>query len=93
LGATADNYLRAFDEQPGQQLWHTRLPAGGHGGLRIKLGDPIAAYALPNGVDEDTSAQRSMLTRKNPHDPLETNVKTRHFMNHHMALCGIETLL
>ncbi|WOZ79418.1 membrane-bound PQQ-dependent dehydrogenase, glucose/quinate/shikimate family [Kosakonia sacchari] len=29
MGATADDYLRAFDEQTGKELWRTRLPAGG----------------------------------------------------------------
>ncbi|URO01376.1 membrane-bound PQQ-dependent dehydrogenase, glucose/quinate/shikimate family [Leclercia adecarboxylata] len=28
-GATADDYLRAFDEASGKELWRTRLPAGG----------------------------------------------------------------
>lgn len=28
-GATADDYLRAFDEASGQELWRVRLPAGG----------------------------------------------------------------
>jgi quinoprotein glucose dehydrogenase len=29
IGATADNYLRGFDTDTGEQLWETRLPAGG----------------------------------------------------------------
>ncbi|MFM0739246.1 glucose/quinate/shikimate family membrane-bound PQQ-dependent dehydrogenase [Paraburkholderia xenovorans] len=29
IGATADNYLRAFDVNNGNQLWEARLPAGG----------------------------------------------------------------
>ena len=29
MGATADNYLRAFDERNGGVLWQARLPAGG----------------------------------------------------------------
>lgn len=29
IGATADNYLRAFDVNTGAQLWQARLPAGG----------------------------------------------------------------
>jgi len=29
IGATADNYLRAFDVNNGAQLWEARLPAGG----------------------------------------------------------------
>jgi quinoprotein glucose dehydrogenase len=29
IGATADNYLRAFDVKTGEQLWQGRLPAGG----------------------------------------------------------------
>lgn len=29
IGATADNYLRAFDVNNGRQLWQARLPAGG----------------------------------------------------------------
>jgi quinoprotein glucose dehydrogenase len=29
IGATADNYLRAFDVDNGKELWRARLPAGG----------------------------------------------------------------
>jgi quinoprotein glucose dehydrogenase len=29
IGATADDYLRAFDTTHGRQLWKARLPAGG----------------------------------------------------------------
>jgi quinoprotein glucose dehydrogenase len=29
IGATADNYLRAFNVNTGEQLWQARLPAGG----------------------------------------------------------------
>lgn len=29
IGATADNYIRAFDVNTGTQLWQARLPAGG----------------------------------------------------------------
>jgi quinoprotein glucose dehydrogenase len=29
MGATADNYLRAYDERNGDMLWQSRLPAGG----------------------------------------------------------------
>jgi quinoprotein glucose dehydrogenase len=29
IGATADNYIRAFDVNDGKQLWQERLPAGG----------------------------------------------------------------
>lgn len=29
IGATADNYLRAFSTNTGEQLWEARLPAGG----------------------------------------------------------------
>ena len=29
MGATSDNYLRAFDERNGNELWRARLPAGG----------------------------------------------------------------
>lgn len=29
MGATADDYLRAFDEKSGRELWRARLPAGG----------------------------------------------------------------
>ncbi|GAA4330689.1 glucose/quinate/shikimate family membrane-bound PQQ-dependent dehydrogenase [Pigmentiphaga soli] len=69
MGATADDYLRAFDERTGRVLWKARVPAGGqatpitymgadgrqyvviaaggHGGLRTRLGDSIVAYALP----------------------------------------------
>ncbi len=29
IGATVDNYLRAFSTETGEQLWPARLPAGG----------------------------------------------------------------
>ena len=29
LGATVDNFLRAYDVTTGDQLWQARLPAGG----------------------------------------------------------------
>ena len=29
IGATADNYLRAFSVTNGEKLWEARLPAGG----------------------------------------------------------------
>jgi quinoprotein glucose dehydrogenase len=29
IGATADNYIRAFDVNNGKELWQARLPAGG----------------------------------------------------------------
>jgi len=29
LGATVDDYLRAYDLSSGRQLWSARLPAGG----------------------------------------------------------------
>jgi quinoprotein glucose dehydrogenase len=29
MGATADDYIRAFDERNGNELWRARLPAGG----------------------------------------------------------------
>jgi len=29
VGATQDNYLRAFNVSNGNQLWEARLPAGG----------------------------------------------------------------
>ena len=29
LGAAVDDYLRAYDVTTGEQLWETRLPAGG----------------------------------------------------------------
>ncbi|WP_246675608.1 hypothetical protein [Mesorhizobium sp. B2-6-4] len=29
IGATADQYLRAFDETTGEMLWKARLPGGG----------------------------------------------------------------
>jgi quinoprotein glucose dehydrogenase len=29
IGATADNYIRAFDTNTGERLWQARLPAGG----------------------------------------------------------------
>jgi quinoprotein glucose dehydrogenase len=30
IGATQDNYLRAFDTATGRELWRASLPAGGH---------------------------------------------------------------
>lgn len=41
LGAAVDNYLRAYDLTTGDQLWETRLPAGGQA-------TPMT-YALDNG--------------------------------------------
>ncbi|MDA4630557.1 membrane-bound PQQ-dependent dehydrogenase, glucose/quinate/shikimate family, partial [Escherichia coli] len=41
LGATVDNYLRAYDVTTGKQLWEGRLPAGGQS-------TPMS-YALPDG--------------------------------------------
>ena len=29
IGATADNYIRAFSTNTGEQLWQARLPEGG----------------------------------------------------------------
>ncbi|MCP6669853.1 hypothetical protein NL517_31225, partial [Klebsiella pneumoniae] len=29
IGATADNYLRAYNMSNGEKLWQARLPAGG----------------------------------------------------------------
>lgn len=29
IGAAMDDYLRAFDSNTGEELWRTRLPAGG----------------------------------------------------------------
>ena len=33
IGATIDNYLRAFDTQTGKELWKGRLPAGPQAGV------------------------------------------------------------
>jgi len=38
IGATADDYLRAFDERSGRELWKVRLPAGGQATPMTYLG-------------------------------------------------------
>lgn len=39
MGATADDYLRAFDEESGKGLWRGRLPAAGQATPITYLGD------------------------------------------------------
>lgn len=46
MGATADDYLRAFDEQTGKELWRTRLPAGGQATPVTYSGDDGRQYVV-----------------------------------------------
>ncbi|WP_413722341.1 membrane-bound PQQ-dependent dehydrogenase, glucose/quinate/shikimate family [Sodalis sp. RH24] len=46
MGATADNYLRAFDEASGKQLWQARLPAGGQATPMTYLGGNGRQYVV-----------------------------------------------
>ncbi len=46
MGATADNYLRAFDEASGKQLWQARLPAGGQATPMTYLGENGRQYVV-----------------------------------------------
>ena len=60
IGAAADDYLRAFDIETGDELWKGRLPAGGQATpMTYRLGDGgrqfvvIAAGGHP-GLDTTT---------------------------------------
>lgn len=46
MGATADDYLRAFDEKTGRELWRTRLPAGGQATPVTYIGDDGRQYVV-----------------------------------------------
>jgi len=46
MGATADNYIRAFDERTGQQLWKARLPAGGQATPITYVGNDGRQYVV-----------------------------------------------
>ncbi|CAD6561304.1 Quinoprotein glucose dehydrogenase [Paraburkholderia sabiae] len=46
VGATADDYLRAFDEKTGNELWDTRLPAGGQATPMTYIGDDGRQYVV-----------------------------------------------
>lgn len=46
MGATADDYLRAFDEKTGRELWRTRLPAGGQATPVTYLGKDGRQYVV-----------------------------------------------
>lgn len=46
MGATADDYLRAFDEKTGHELWKARLPAGGQATPMTYVGDDGRQYVV-----------------------------------------------
>jgi quinoprotein glucose dehydrogenase len=46
MGATADNYLRAYDEASGKELWRTRLPAGGQATPMTYQGEDGRQYVV-----------------------------------------------
>nr|WP_318383760.1 membrane-bound PQQ-dependent dehydrogenase, glucose/quinate/shikimate family [uncultured Enterobacter sp.] len=46
MGATADNYLRAFDEASGKELWRERLPAGGQATPMTYMGNDGRQYVV-----------------------------------------------
>lgn len=46
MGATADDYLRAFDAQNGSELWRARLPAGGQATPMTYLGKDGRQYVV-----------------------------------------------
>lgn len=46
MGATADDYLRAFDTRTGAELWKTRLPAGGQATPMTYLGNDGRQYVV-----------------------------------------------
>lgn len=46
MAATADDYLRAFDEASGKELWRTRLPAGGQATPMTYLGRDNRQYVV-----------------------------------------------
>ncbi len=46
MGATADNYLRAFDETNGKELWRARLPAGGQATPMTYMGADGRQYVV-----------------------------------------------
>lgn len=46
MGATADDYLRAFDETNGHELWRARLPAGGQATPMTYMGKDGKQYVV-----------------------------------------------
>lgn len=46
MGATADDYLRAFDSRTGAEVWKTRLPAGGQATPMTYLGNDGRQYVV-----------------------------------------------
>lgn len=46
MGATADNYLRAFDEATGKELWKAKLPAGGQATPMTYTGEDGRQYVV-----------------------------------------------
>jgi len=46
MGATADNYIRAFDLRNGDEVWSARLPAGGQANPMSYLGNDGRQYVV-----------------------------------------------
>ncbi|MEM6162190.1 membrane-bound PQQ-dependent dehydrogenase, glucose/quinate/shikimate family [Erwinia sp. P6884] len=46
MGATADDYIRAFDEKSGKELWRARLPAGGQATPMTYRGEDRRQYVV-----------------------------------------------
>jgi len=46
IGATSDQYLRAFDERTGRKLWQARLPAGGQANPMTYMGADGRQYIV-----------------------------------------------
>jgi len=46
LSGTLDNFVRAYDVSTGQQLWESRLPAGGQATPMTYVGDDGRQYLL-----------------------------------------------
>src|SRR5205085_12492351 len=46
IGSTLDRYLRAFDIETGQELWKTKLPAGGKATPMTYLGKDGRQYVV-----------------------------------------------
>jgi len=49
IGATSDNFIRAFDERTGELLWQARLPAGGQATPMTYLADGRQFVAIAAG--------------------------------------------
>jgi quinoprotein glucose dehydrogenase len=47
IGATMDDYLRAFDTQTGEEIWKARLPAGGQATpMTYRIGPDSRQYVV-----------------------------------------------